>query len=388
MGSAMKYLTLLGSTGSIGKNVLEIVRLYPDRFGVKALCAATSVDLLAAQITEFSPEVACVIDEPHRVKLKQLLPKGCRTELLYGVEGYKQAASHADVSMVVSAFVGAAGLVPTLAAINAGKSIALANKETLVTAGDLVMPLAAEKGVPILPVDSEHSAIFQCMNGENPQEVGKLILTASGGPFRGTPVDEMGSITLAQALNHPTWSMGKKITIDSATLMNKGLEVIEAHHLFGTPADRIEVVVHPQSIVHSMVAYVDGVVMAQMGQPDMKGAIAYALNYPQRLDIGMPAPDFAALASLTFEKPDYSKFRCLKLAFDAAAAGGTLPTVLNAANEVAVAAFLEERIAFLDIPRTIEATMDAHGVITRPVLDDVQEADAWARRKATELLCR
>ncbi|WP_236890595.1 1-deoxy-D-xylulose-5-phosphate reductoisomerase [Desulfoluna limicola] len=384
----MKYLTLLGSTGSIGKNVLEIVRLYPDRFGVKALCAATSVELLAAQVREFSPQIACVIDEPHREKLKRLLPAGCRTELLCGVDGYKQAASHADVSMVVSAFVGAAGLVPTLAAIHAGKSIALANKETLVTAGDLVMPLAAEKGVPILPVDSEHSAIFQCMNGENPREVGKLILTASGGPFRSTPVDEMGAITLAQALNHPTWSMGKKITIDSATLMNKGLEVIEAHHLFGTPASRIEVVVHPQSIVHSMVAYVDGVVMAQMGQPDMKGAIAYALNYPQRLDIGMAAPDFAALASLTFEKPDFTKFRCLKLAFEAAEAGGTLPTVLNAANEVAVAAFLEERIAFLDIPRIIETTMDAHGVITRPVLDDVQEADAWARRKATELLCR
>ncbi|WP_300667339.1 1-deoxy-D-xylulose-5-phosphate reductoisomerase [Desulfoluna sp.] len=384
----MKYLTLLGSTGSIGKNVLEIVRLYPDRFGVKALCAATSVDLLAAQIVEFSPEVACVIDASHRDRLKALLPPTCSTELLFGVSGYKQAASHADVSMVVSAFVGAAGLVPTLAAIEAGKSIALANKETLVTAGDLVMPLAAEKGVPILPVDSEHSAIFQCLNGENPREVSHLILTASGGPFRSTPPEEMAAISLAQALNHPTWSMGKKITIDSATLMNKGLEVIEAHHLFAVDPHRIEVVVHPQSIVHSMVAYVDGVVMAQLGQPDMKGAIAYALNYPQRLDIGMAPPDFAALATLTFEKPDFSRFRCLKLAFDATDAGGTMPTVLNAANEMAVAAFLEERIGFLDIPRIIETTMDAHGVMTRPVLDDVQEADAWARRKATELICR
>lgn len=384
----MKYLTLLGSTGSIGKNVLEIVRLYPDRFGVKALCAATSVELMAAQINEFSPELACVIDAPHRDRLKALLPASCRTELLCGVAGYKQAASLAGVSMVVSAFVGAAGLVPTLAAIEAGKAVALANKETLVTAGDLVMPLAAEKGVPILPVDSEHSAIFQCLNGENPQEVGKLILTASGGPFRGMPQEAMGKISLAQALNHPTWSMGKKITIDSATLMNKGLEVIEAHHLFAVGTDRIEVVVHPQSIVHSMVAYVDGVVMAQLGQPDMKGAIAYALNYPQRLDIGMAPPDFAALAALTFEKPDFSRFRCLKLAFDAAAAGGTMPTVLNAANETAVAAFLEERIGFLDIPRVIESTMDAHGVISRPVLDDVQEADAWARRKSAELICR
>jgi 1-deoxy-D-xylulose-5-phosphate reductoisomerase len=284
--------------------------------------------------------------------------------------------------------VGAAGLVPTLSAIHAGKAIALANKETLVTAGDIVMPLAAQMGVPILPVDSEHSAIFQCMNGENPREVSKLILTASGGPFRGTPKEAMGEITLAQALNHPTWTMGKKITIDSATLMNKGLEVIEAHHLFGTPAERIEVVVHPQSIVHSMVAYVDGVVMAQMGQPDMKGAIGYALNYPERLDIGMSPPDFPALGSLTFEKQDFSRFRCLKLAFDAANAGGTMPAVLNAANEVAVAAFLEERIGFLDIPRVIETTMDAHGVNTQPGLDDIQGADAWARRKCTELLCR
>lgn len=385
MGISMKHLTLLGSTGSIGKNVLEIVRLYPDRFGVKALCAATSVELLAAQIREFSPDVACVIDASHRERLKALLPPGCPTELLCGEEGYTQAASHADVSMVVSAFVGAAGLAPTLAAIHAGKAIALANKETLVTAGALVMPLAAERGVPILPVDSEHSAIFQCMNGENPAEVAKLILTASGGPFRRTPREAMGAITLAQALNHPTWSMGKKITIDSATLMNKGLEVIEAHHLFAIDAGRIEVVVHPQSIVHSMVAFVDGVVMAQMGQPDMKGAIAYALNHPQRLDIGMAPPDFAALGALTFEKPDFSRFRCLKLAFDAAASGGTMPTVLNAANEVAVAAFLEERIGFLDIPRIIETTMDAHGVITLPVLDDVQESDAWARRKALEL---
>lgn len=384
----MKYLTILGSTGSIGKNVLEIVRLYPNRFGVKALCAATSVDLLAAQILEFSPEVACVIDEAHRKALKGLLPAGCKTELLFGVDGYKQAASHGDVSMVVSAFVGAAGLVPTLSAIHAGKSIALANKETLVTAGNLVMPLAAEKGVSILPVDSEHSAIFQCLNGENPQEVNKLILTASGGPFRTTSKEAMGAITLAQALNHPTWNMGKKITIDSATLMNKGLEVIEAHHLFDVDVHRIEVVVHPQSIVHSMVAYVDGVVMAQMGQPDMRGAIAYALNYPRRLAIGMDPPDFAALATLTFEKPDYAKFPCLKLAFDASDAGGTMPTVLNAANEVAVAAFLEERIGFLDIPRTIQRTMDAHDVITLPVLDDVQGVDAWARRKASEFLLR
>ncbi len=384
----MKYLTLLGSTGSIGKNVLEIVRLYPDRFGIKALCAATSVELLATQILEFSPEIACVIDAPHREALKALLPPGCATELLIGEAGYRQAASHGDVSMVVSAFVGAAGLVPTLAAIHAGKDIALANKETLVTAGDLVMPLAAEKGVSILPVDSEHSAIFQCLNGENPREVDKLILTASGGPFRTTPREAMGEITLAQALNHPTWSMGKKITIDSATLMNKGLEVIEAHHLFGVDARLIEVVVHPQSIVHSMVAYVDGVVMAQMGRPDMKGAIAYALNHPHRMDIGMPPPDFAAIGTLTFEAPDASKFPCLQLAFDASDAGGTMPTVLNAANEVAVAAFLEERIGFLDIPRTIARTMDAHCVITRPVLDDVQEADAWARRRARGLLCR
>ena len=384
----MKYLTLLGSTGSIGKNVLEIVRLYPDRFGIKALCAATSVELLAAQIMEFSPDVACVIDALHREKLQRLLPATCKTELLFGDDGYIHAASHADVSMVVSAFVGAAGLVPTLAAIHAGKDIALANKETLVTAGDLVMPLAAENGVDVLPVDSEHSAIFQCLNGENPQEVAKLILTASGGPFRTTPKESMGDITLAQALNHPTWSMGRKITIDSATLMNKGLEVIEAHHLFGVDAHRIEVVVHPQSIVHSMVAYVDGVVMAQMGQPDMKGAIAYALNHPQRLDIGMPPPDFADLASLTFEKPDYSRFPCMKLAFDAIDAGGTMPTVLNAANEVAVAAFLDERIGFLDIPRTIDQAMAAHSVVPRPVLEDVQSADAWARRKATELLCR
>ena len=382
----MKQLAVLGSTGSIGKNVLEIVRLHPDKFHVFSLCAATSVGLLAEQIKEFKPQVACVLDEERRNALKALLPGDCKTELLCGSDGYDKAASCEGVSMMVSAFVGAAGLSPTLAAINAGIPIALANKETLVTAGELVMALAKEKGVPILPVDSEHSAIFQCLNGENHDELSKILLTASGGPFRGTPAEEMKGITKAQALNHPTWSMGPKITIDSATLMNKGLEVIEAHHLFDVPAPRIEVVVHPQSIVHSMVAFVDGTVMAQLGQPDMKGAIAYALNHPNRMDIRMEPPDFAKLASLTFEAPNLDSFRCLKLAYDAAEEGGTMPSVLNAANEVAVAAFLEERIGFLDISRTIEETMMAHTKVLAPKLSDVQEADAWARANALKLI--
>ena len=381
----MKQLAVLGSTGSIGKNVLEIVRLYPDRFKVAALCAATSVDLLAKQIQEFDPAVACVIDEAHRKKLSQILPAGCRTELLCGEEGYKKAASLEGLSMMVSAFVGAAGLSPTLAALEAGIPIALANKETLVTAGEIVMKLAQKKGVPILPVDSEHSAIFQCLNGENPKEVDHLLLTASGGPFRTTPLKEMAGITKAQALNHPTWAMGPKITIDSATLMNKGLEVIEAHHLFGVSASRIKVVVQPQSIVHSMVAFVDGTVIAQLGQPDMKGAIAYALNHPERLDIKVTPPDFASLGCLTFEAPDLEKFRCLKLAYAAADEGGTLPSVLNAANEMAVSAFLAERIGFLDIPRTIEEVMLAHSVVSSPDLDAIRRADTWARRKAAEL---
>ncbi|MEZ4526135.1 MAG: 1-deoxy-D-xylulose-5-phosphate reductoisomerase [Desulfobacterales bacterium] len=297
-----------------------------------------------------------------------------------------RAAAHEKADTVIAAMMGAAGLKPTLAAIDAGKQIALANKETLVMAGKIVMKRAKEKGVRILPVDSEHSAIFQCLSGQSREDLDRILLTASGGPFRNTPKDAFSSISPEQALKHPNWNMGRKITIDSATLMNKGLEVIEARWLFDVPYDRIQVVVHPQSIVHSMVAYRDGSVLAQLGVPDMKGAIAYALSFPERLPIGQPIPDFAGLQNLTFYEPDREKFPCLKLAFRACERGGTLPAVLNAANEVAVEAFLEKKILFTAIPLLIQEIMDRHTVTEKPGLDDIFAADQWARETAGELI--
>jgi 1-deoxy-D-xylulose-5-phosphate reductoisomerase len=380
--NAKKNLAVLGATGSIGCSTLDIVRQFPDRYRAVSLTAGRNVALLARQIAEFRPALAVVIDEADRDRLRELLPDDVKTELLWGESGMIAAASLPDADMVVTGVVGAAGLMPTLAAIDAGKPIALANKETLVMAGETVMDRAAAAGVPILPVDSEHSAIYQCIGQHPRREVARLFLTASGGPFRTLAPDRFGAIRLEDALNHPNWSMGAKITIDSATLMNKGLEFIEARHLFDMAPDKIEVIVHPQSIVHSMVGFVDGSVLAQLGIPDMKGPIGYALAYPERLPLKLGYPDFTTLAQLTFEPPDLERFPCLALAFEACARGGTLPAILNAANEMAVSAFLERRIAFTDIHRVIHQTMERHTPQFQPSIEQIREADREARQIA------
>ncbi len=382
----MKALSILGSTGSIGRNALEIVRRFPERFVVKALAAKRSVALLAEQIREFTPEAAAVFDEGAVRQLLPLLPSGCRTQILHGEEGYNTVAAWESAALTLTAMVGAAGLLPTLCAIDSGKAIALANKETLVMAGAVVTARAAARGVAILPVDSEHSAIFQCLQGQRREDATQVLLTASGGPFLQRAREELAAMTPAEALRHPNWAMGAKITIDSATLMNKGLEVIEAKWLFGVPQDMIRVVVHPQSIIHSMVAFRDGAVIAQLGVPDMKAAIAYALSYPERLALGQPLPTFSSDMPLTFAEPDLDKFPCLGLAFEACRRGGTLPAVLNAANEVAVHAFLEERAAFTTIPLIVQRTMEAHVPVDHPGLEDILAADRWAREKAAGLL--
>jgi len=382
----MKNLSILGSTGSIGRNTLKIVEMFRDRFEVKALAAANNVELLARQIEIFHPEIAVVFDENRALELKNILPAGTGVEILYGKDGYRAAATYDSAEMVVTAMVGAAGLMPTLAAIEAGKNIALANKETLVMAGEIVVKKAAEKNISILPIDSEHSAVFQCIAGHRREDMDKILLTASGGPFLSKPANEFDSIKPEEALNHPTWQMGKKISIDSATLMNKGLEVIEAKHLFGVSHDMIKVVIHPQSVIHSMVAYRDGAVVAQLGIPDMKGAIAYAISYPERLPLKQLIPDFVNIGSLTFQQPDLTKFPCLALAFKACEIGGTMPAVLNASNEVAVEAFLDKRIAFTNIPELIKNTIEKHSSVKNPTLSDILEADKWAREIAGKLI--
>lgn len=377
-----RKLAILGSTGSIGRNTLAVAKRFPERFAIRALTAKNNIDLLAAQVQHFCPEIAVVYDPADAAELKKKLGRKVSTKILHGEQGYLDAATHEGVDMVVSAMVGAAGLLPTLAAIEAKKDIALANKETLVMAGDLVMDKARTCGVRVLPVDSEHSAIFQCICGNRRKDVEKILLTASGGPFCNSPASEFARVKPDDALAHPTWQMGSKITIDSATLMNKGLEVIEAMHLFSLRVDQVEVVIHPQSIIHSMVAYCDGTVMAQMGLPDMQGAIAYALSYPQRLPLGLSSPDFPGIGKLTFQAPDLEKFACLALALEAGKTGGTMPAVLNAANEVTVAAFLEDRIGFDRISGMIGAVMQQYEPLMNPDLDTILAADAWARRAA------
>jgi 1-deoxy-D-xylulose-5-phosphate reductoisomerase len=382
----MKNLSILGSTGSIGCNTLEITEMFPDRFTVKALAAKDNIPLLAEQIERFCPEIAVVFNEATAVELKGMLPAETGVEVLFGENGYKAAAAHESVDLVVVAMVGAAGLMPTLSAIAAGKNIALANKETLVMAGDIVIEQAELNNITILPIDSEHSAIFQCIEGNRREDIEKIFLTASGGPFLNLPEKEFSKIKPKDALNHPNWNMGKKISVDSATLMNKGLEAIEAKCLFDVSQEMIEVVIHPQSVIHSMVSFKDGTVMAQLGIPDMKGAIAYAMAYPERLALRQPTPDFVGIGKLTFEKPDIKKFPCLALAYAACETGRTLPAVLNAANEVAVAAFLENGISFIKIPEIIEKTMENHAVVSDPTLSDILEADQWARKQAEDLI--
>jgi 1-deoxy-D-xylulose-5-phosphate reductoisomerase len=381
---SIRCLSILGATGSIGKNTLRVAEQFPERFSVKALTAKNNITLLAEQIVRFKPDLAVVYGEAEAESLKKRLPSGIKTEILYGHDGYHAAAVHTPVDTVVSAMVGAAGLMPTLAAISAGKHIALANKETLVMAGDIVMAQAKQQGVSILPVDSEHSAIFQCLAGNRAKDLNKILLTASGGPFRKRPALDFFAITPEDALAHPTWAMGKKISIDSATMMNKGFELIEAMHLFCVSHHQIEVVIHPQSIVHSMVAFHDGSVIAQLGVPDMRGAISCALSWPERLPLHLPVPDFPAIGTLTFERPDMEKFPCLALAYRACDTGGTLPCVMNGANEMAVDAFLNKHISFVQIPELIESTMNAHEIVQNPDILAIMKADQWSRRTAGE----
>ena len=384
----MKNLSILGSTGSIGRNALEIVAMFPERFTVRALAAKNNTRLLARQVKKFAPVLAVVFDETRAIELKRMLSSGPTVEIMYGQEGYKTAANCDSVDMVVTAVVGSAGLIPTIAAIEAGKNIALANKETLVMAGEIIVKRAKQNHVKIIPIDSEHSAIFQCISGNRKQDLDKILLTASGGPFLNRPENEFAKIKPQDALNHPTWQMGKKVSVDSATLMNKGLEVIEAKCLFDVSQEMIEVLIHPQSVIHSMVSFKDGAVMAQLGIPDMKGAIAYALSYPERLALEQPLPDFAKIGALTFERPDLNKFPCLDLAYTACQTGGTLPAVLNAANEISVQAFLKQRIPFVKIPDIIGKIMDKHALVTDPAFDDILESDRWAREQARNLIHR
>ncbi len=378
----MKNISLLGSTGSIGTNTLTIVRNFPERFTVRGLAAGRNIDLLSRQILEFCPEVVSVVDEKCADALKALVPGQYHDRIVYGVEGNIAVATLAATDTVVSAIVGAEGLLPTLAAIEHGKNICLANKETLVMAGNIVMSAVKEHDVELLPVDSEHSAIFQVLEAGRRKDVRKIILTASGGPFITKSKEELQSATLEQALQHPNWSMGRKISIDSATLMNKGLEVIEAKWLFDLSLEEIDVIVHPQSVVHSMVEFQDGSVIAQLGIPDMQIPIAYALTYPERIALNLEPLSLTSLSGLEFLVPDTLRFPALELAFRALDEGGVSPAVLNAANEVAVAAFLEKKIGFMDIPATVAQVMDEvrGGLDTR--LDDILEADSQARKYA------
>lgn len=373
----MKRLAILGSTGSIGTQALDVARSHPELFRVTVLAANTSDALIERQIEEFCPLAAVLADAEAAERLRSRY-RG-RTEIRGGEKALLDAAALDEVDVVVTSMVGFAGLAPTLAALKAGKNIALANKETLVVAGELVTALAKEKGVSILPVDSEHCALFQCLQGERRDTVERLILTASGGPFRGKTTEDLRSVTVADCLKHPTWSMGRKITVDSATLVNKGLEVIEAHWLYGVPYEKIDVAVHPQSIVHSMVEFRDGAVMAQLGLPDMRLPIQYALTYPSREQANFGRMDFRAGMNLSFEAPDMHTFRGLPLAYEAGKAGGTMPCVLNGANEEAVAAFLAGRIGFLDIYDCIERAMDAQENFAYPSFEALCEADARAR---------
>ncbi|MDD5285885.1 MAG: 1-deoxy-D-xylulose-5-phosphate reductoisomerase [Desulfuromonadaceae bacterium] len=382
----MKNLTILGSTGSIGVSTLEIVAAHPDRFRVVAMTAGKNLELFVRQIRQFAPRIAVVASSGDVPLLKEMCG-GLDVEILGGMEGLIAAATDDEVEMVVAAIVGAAGLLPTAAAIRAGKDIALANKETLVTAGHLFMDMVREHGVRLFPVDSEHSAVFQSIEGHRSADIEKIILTASGGPFLNTPAEQFTRVTVRDALNHPNWNMGRKITIDSATMMNKGLEVIEARWLFDVPVEKIDVNIHPQSIIHSMVEYIDGCVIAQLGTPDMKAPIAYALSYPERISTGVKPLDLTQFSGLTFLRPDMDKFRCLGLAYRAINSGESMPAVMNAANEIAVEAFLEGRIGFVQIADTIETAMNAHTPRDLRSIEEVLEADLWGRETAREI-CR
>ena len=384
----MRRLVILGSTGSVGTQALEVVRRNPDRFQVVGLASGASRELLAGQIREFMPPAVAVGDEQVADELKESLQGLRDVEILGGTNAAELLARDAEADMVLNAMVGAAGLAPTLATLQSGKMLALANKESLVVGGELVMDLVKGEPDRLVPVDSEHAALAQCLRGERREDLRKVVITASGGPFRGWRREELTVASVKEALAHPTWNMGPKITIDSATLMNKGLEVIEAHHLFDLDYDRIEVVVHPESIVHGMAEFRDGSLMAQLGTPDMRLPLQLALGYPDRLGSGVESLDLAAIGSLTFEPLDREAFPALDLAYRAGAAGATYPAVLNAANEVAVHAFLEGRIPLTAIPEVVEGTLEAHDPATVVSVVSLGRADAWARRRAADLLER
>ncbi len=372
----MKKLAILGSTGSIGTQTLEVVRNNRD-IQVTALAAGSNIETLEAQIREFSPEIVCVFDEKKAEDLK-IRVRDLTVKVVSGMDGLIEAAAATSAEIVVTAVVGMIGIRPTIAAMEAGKDIALANKETLVTAGHIIMPLAEKKGVRLLPVDSEHAAIFQCLNGETGNSIHKILLTASGGPFRGWTREQMAKVQVEDALKHPNWAMGRKITIDSSTMVNKGLEVMEAKWLFGVSMDQVQVVIQPQSIIHSMVEFEDGAVMAQLGTPDMKLPIQYALYYPERRFLPGERLDFTQLSQITFETPDLDNFRGLKLAYQAGRTGGSMPTVFNAANELAVARFLDKQISYLTITDMIEGAMDHHKVIQHPTVEEILDSEKEA----------
>ncbi|MBS3920540.1 MAG: 1-deoxy-D-xylulose-5-phosphate reductoisomerase [Deltaproteobacteria bacterium] len=383
----MKRLAILGSTGSIGVNTLDIVRQFPERFEVVSLSAGLNIELLKEQILRFRPRAVSVLNQETARELQKGIARR-DVEVVYGVEGLIRVATHPEVDQVVSAMVGAVGLIPTLSAIKTGKSIALANKEPLVMAGKIVMEEAKKTGVHVLPVDSEHSAIFQSLVGHRKEDIHRLILTASGGPFLNLPFSKLHEVTVRDALNHPHWEMGKKITIDSASLMNKGLEVIEARWLFDIPVEKIIVRIHPQSVVHSMVEYIDGSIIGQMGIADMRIPIAYALSFPERLSLKLDSLDLSQVGPLTFSPPDLEKFPCLRLAYQSMEIGETMPAILNAANEAAVNGFLEGSIKFTDIPLLIQRVMEEHEVKTARTIEDILRADQWAREKTKNIIER
>lgn len=379
----MKNIAVLGSTGSIGTQTLDIVRNNADELKVSVLAAGSNVDLIEKQIREFGPDIAVLFNKEKAEELKVKV-SDLQVKVLSGMEGMIEAATYEPVETVVTSMVGMIGIKPTIAAIKAGKDIALANKETLVTAGHIIMPLIQEMGVSLLPVDSEHSAIFQSMNGENKKRISKILLTASGGPFRGKTAAELENMTVEDALKHPNWAMGQKITVDSASLVNKGLEVMEARWLFDVSLDDIEVVIHPQSIIHSMVEYEDSAVIAQLGSPDMRLPIQYALFYPDRRFLDAKRLNFFDIKTLTFEKPDMETFKGLKFALEAAKIGGSMPTVFNAANEEAVAMLLNKKIRFVDIYKIIEESMGRHSLIANPDIDEILSVESDVRRYIRE----
>lgn len=381
----MKQIAILGSTGSIGRQALEVIALHPDEYEVYALTACNSVELLIEQAIRFNPEAVVIANEQHYHKLKEAL-SNYPIKVYAGADAINQIVTAQPIDVVLAAMVGFAGLCPTIEAIKAGKTIALANKETLVVAGELITTLAMEYKTPILPVDSEHSAIFQCLNGEAQNEISKILLTASGGPFRTYNKEQLATVTKVEALKHPNWDMGAKITIDSATMMNKGFEVIEAKWLFGVPYSKIQVLVHPQSIVHSMVQFTDGTIKAQLGAPDMRMPIQYALSYPRRLESPFPQVDFTAMRTLTFDEPDMGRFRNLALAYRALERGGNMPCILNAANEVCVAAFLRDEVSFFGMSEVIEQTMERVAFRCESNLQEYIDTDAESRRVAESLI--